>query len=565
MGVLLLGACSGDFVVTPDPDAGTAAPDLPVLTVQSPARGSFHPETVRLAGEVAPGDGKLVSLTLNDGAIAFEGEGRFDHELDPEHGMLLLGLRAEDDLGERAVDGRAVQVGPVHAPGRTIDDAMWLQLGPELLDDDAGDLDDMAAISEALLADPSFTDALVGQTFEGTVDITLTGLGLGGAAVDITPNAGVLWFDTTLEDVEATFTAGGVSGWMTAGAALLQMDLEVRAGAEGIMVEATWVDATIDDFRWGLDIGLEDLFADTVRGMVEESLEEAARDKIATLVGETLSSFALDMTLGEGENLRLVLEPSSASIVAEGVLISMDAGLGAEVPPDFELPDHAGSLATDGVAPSLPIVTDKPFVAAIDDDFLNQALFAYWHAGLLGGFELSGLELAAMTGEPLEPPLGPVDRARLDLLLPPLLLPETSGMDLDVAVGELQLRLYREDGEEVSTSLNVRAGADLVVGDGFSLAIDDRPSRMTVHAGMLAWPEVLDPGDLASLFRLATPSLLGRSSDLFPSFPAPALPIGALVDAEATEGLQWVAGDLRVSMTEGRWLLIEGRMTPAAR
>jgi hypothetical protein len=564
--LLLLGCRREDNVV---PDPVPEAPDLPVLTVNEPARGSFHPSSVRVSGEVVPGTGTINSLEVNDEAVSWTEQGAFDTTLSPAPGMLLIGTRVEDDIGERAVDGRAVQVGPVHVPGAVIEDAIGVQLGPEMLDDDAPDLDDMASITEAIIEDPSFEQAMVGTTIEGTLDVTVTGFWLDTADVDIIPQPDVMWFDTYLNGVDATFRTSiigiGVNGSMNATRAVLQMDLEAHSDASGVKVEAVWVQAVMEGFSWEADwvpSWAEDLLEDTVRQMVEEGLEDEARSRTAELVGETLSGFASDIRFGDDDELLMQFAIGDVGVASEGLVLWMDAGVSAD-PPRLPLPPGAGSLDTPGAAPALPTATSNPIRVVADDDFVNQMMFAFWHSGALTGWEMNALELAAMTGEALPPPLGPVQLATLDVGLPPLLAPPAGDMDLDISIGELHIGLTREDDVEVGASLNVRAGADITfLSSGLSIQVDDRPAMMTVHAGMLAWPEALDPGDLASLFRLSAPNLLGRSSSLMPNFPAPVLPIGELADVDALDGLEWELDQPQFEMTQDGWLVLEGRMTP---
>ena len=114
--------------------------------------------------------------------------------------------------------------------------------------------------------------------------------------------------------------------------------------------------------------------------------------------------------------------------------------------------------------------------------------------------------------------------------------------------------LLREDDQRVAVSLNVSTGADLVVDGGeISVALDTRPSYMNIQAGMLAWPPSLDPGDLASLFRLSTPTLLGRSTALMPGFPNPEIPVGEMFDVPALQGVTWVLSDLDAEMEGSGW------------
>jgi hypothetical protein len=168
-----------------------------------------------------------------------------------------------------------------------------------------------------------------------------------------------------------------------------------------------------------------------------------------------------------------------------------------------------------------------------------------------------------MAGEALPAPLGPVDQATLDIGLPPVISPPKGDKQLDLSIGELVIGIEREDGVEIAVSINARAGADVAfVDEGMTMRLDDRPAQMTIHAGMLEWPEALDPGDLASLFRLSTPSLLGRSSSLLPAFPAPELPIGEMLDVAAVQDLVWELDDAQVAVEPTGWLVLQGRMLP---
>src|SRR5262249_6456080 len=96
----------------------------------------------------------------------------------------------------------------IRAPGATIPAALTAQLGPELLDDDDADLDDLASIGALVAEDPSFAGALVGQTFSGTgYTLEITSVDLSSADLDITPQTGTIAVQTRLYGVDDTFDA----------------------------------------------------------------------------------------------------------------------------------------------------------------------------------------------------------------------------------------------------------------------------------------------------------------------------------------------------------------------
>lgn len=572
-GVLLRGWLPILFLLGCHPDAGVrpdeGPPDLPRLQVDWPPRASFQPSELRVSGKVTAGDGALVSLVVNDEAVPFGADGEFEAEPYAEPGIAIIGVRVEDDLGERAVDGRAVQVGPTRAPGLVIEDAIALQLGPEALDDDEADLDDFASIFEAVVEDPSFSQAIVGTTTTTSYyTLVITGFELDHATVDLAPTWGSLDLTTTIHGMEATFDADlvdlfPVSGSAWADRAILAMDLQISTTAGEVQVVPVGTTATLEGFGWECEwvpSWLEGLLEDSVRAQMEAELEAKAQEMIGTLMSEALEGFATDTTFGDRDQVRLSMEVSSAQVVPEGLLLWLDASVQAATL-GVELPPHAGSLRTSDAPPALPIPTSQPFACAIDDDFLNQALFSFWSAGDLGAITMSGAELALMSGQALPPPLGPAREARLDVMLPPVVMPPTGELGLDLAIGELWMAIEREDGVTIAVSLNVRAPADLVgTEDGLSMVIDDRPAFIEVQAGMLESPPGLDPGDLASLFRLSTPGLLGQSSSLFPSFPAPEIPVGEMMDVDALSGVVMELEDVAATMDEGRWIVVTGRL-----
>ncbi len=569
---LVAGACSELRPV--DTAVGAVeVPVLPTLEITAPARGSFHASTVRVEGTVSAGTGTLASLVVDESSVGWDARGAFESTLSPAPGLVLLGARLEDDLGERAVDGRAVQVGPTHAPGAMLTEVIGIQIGQALLDDDDDDLDDLAGITQAILTDASFGDALVGVELPGSYPINyliVDALSIQGAEVEIRSWDGMLWLDLYLHDVAIDFTANVIGnstvvGWATVQTATLQMDLSLDTAARGVVVdvEGVWVD--LAGFAWGasaLPEWIAKALADTVAEKIEESLEEQVQERVAGLIGDTLGAFALDTTFGDRDALGVKMEIARAEVWDEGLVLWMDASMRAIIP-EFTPPPGAGSLATPGAPPTLPMNTSSPLVVVADDDFIDQVLFAFWLGGSLGGWDLDGAALTAMTGNPLPPPLGPVKRARMDMRLPPVVSAPQGEMDLDLGIGELHLQITREDDAVIEVSLNARAGADLTLGDGgISVQLDDRPAQMTIHAGMVRWPEALDPGDLSSLFRLSTPPLLGRSTSLFPAFPSPDIPVGAFVDLPAVGDLVWGMTDASVTVEPSGWVVLQGRMEP---
>jgi len=248
---------------------------------------------------------------------------------------------------------------------------------------------------------------------------------------------------------------------------------------------------------------------------------------------------------------------ASLRCAEDGLRLTLDAWVDGRTA--IELPRDAGSLRTDGDGPSFPLTTTEPFAAAADDDLLHQLLFAFWASGSTGAIEFGGLELQALAGE-IPPPLGPVASARIDVNLPVTTGdPTYADMDLDLSIGEMRMKITREDGEVIDASVNLRTGATVAVDDDgeVGITLDERPAYMTLEVGMEASPRGLDPGDMAALMRLSVPPMLGAIGSFMPDIPIPDIPLDSFADSLRGQSLGIADPSVRV---DDGWLVIEGAL-----
>ena len=574
--LVVLVACSRD----PEPQGGgpeasaeVVPPVLPTLTVTTPERGAFVAEgALEVAGQAVAGDAALSTLTLNDAEVALDGGGQpgaratFATTLATEPGINILGFRVDDAAGERAIDGRAVYAGPLLDPGATVEGGMRMQIGPELLDDDDPDLDDVAAIVEVVLGDPAIASAMVGTPFESDYFVlTPTSLSWTGASVDIDPGDAGLAVSLTLTDLWMDFDVEGTgwydwlgtSGSAWADAVTIRTTLVATGGGGGIVVTPTGTTATLDGYGVTVDWfpdSLEGYLADWTQGTIEEQLVAAVDDTLGALVGDYLSSFVADLDLTE--RVRLSMALADVDSADDGLRLKLDVAATATA--GIDLPAGAGSAHTAGAPPDWPLAPGEPFAVACDDDFVNELLFAFWASGALGGLEFSGTEIGGMSGQELPAPLGPVERASLDLGLPPAVLPASSDdQDADFAIGEFRLDFLREDGELNAFSVNVRTGltVDIDEDGALALTLDGRPSYMQLEIGTVAWTEGLDPGDLAALVRLIVPPILTNASRFLPAIAIPGIPLDAFSDAPELAGKELRFTDPTLLVDDGRWVV----------
>jgi len=568
---LLLPACGDTPVDTGDVGTETAAPRLvpPTLAVDSPARGAFFADTVVFSGQALAGDGALDALTLNNDAIALDTDGRFSVALTPPPGLLVLGSRLTAADGGRAVDGRAVQVGPVRPPGDRVPRAVRVELGRAFLDNDTPANDDLASVIQVMLRDPSFGAQLAAAPMTASgVTVQLRNVQIGDAAVDISPATGVMHLDLTLSNVNAGYDATSpvldTPGTLHMDVMQLQLDVEVHPLAIGVEVTVPYAQASIQGFSWTADSlpsFLTSLLEGVVQGVVEDKMTEQGRTLVQAMVADTLNAFTQEIVYGDNGEVVVAVAVADAEAHPGGLVLWLD-GLVRASSAGVHLPPGGGSLRTDAPLPAWPVVTTHSMTVVVDDDLVNQALFAAWHAGMLTDLRYTGAELRDLTGADLPEPLGPAASAVLGLQLPPVITPPTGDGGVDIGLGELWLQVERQDGQHVDASLNLRLEAELVVTDtSLRLAIDNRPSHVGVDVGMMAWPEALDPGDLAGLFRLSAPALVRESSAIAPPFELPGIPLSDLVSAPSLAGETWRLTNVDHHLDAGGALVLSGDIT----
>lgn len=556
-------ACTRD-----DPVREREAPlvRLPRIEVQSPTRGAFIEggQAVTLSGTLTEGSAPIERLLLGDVEVPFESDGRFTYELDPQPGINVVGLRVEDSGGERAVEGLSFHYAGDHESGDVLKDAVRMKIGPELLDDDRPDLDDVAAILELVVEDPSLTDGIVGTTIEeSSYDIVVTGFSFDDADIDIDPQEDLLPVLATLDDIVLDFDVfgKGVYSWLSTSGQGTCTDVVVYVTLEptgGVDIEVTSADATLHDFNLEIDWVpgfIEDWIEGWAQDTIEEQLESTVLEMADGVLGEYLQAYAVDVDLTSSSSITLTL--SGVDVSEDGLLLTLD---GAAEGWGTTLPENAGSIETTAAAPAWPIDRERPFVVAIDDDLVDQVLFSFWATGALR-VEFGPLEIAALAGEPLPAPLGPVADLVFDIGLPPVITPGDEEHGMALHLGEFVMDITREDGEKVTASINVVAGGDLVQdGDRIGVALDDRPAYIDVDVGMLAVPEGLDPGDVASLFRLMTPTLLGSAADFMPSVPLPVIPLEDFGSLPELQGKGLLISDADIDMQASGWLVVAGEV-----
>ncbi len=554
----------------PNPTAAVEVEALPVLTIAEPERGSFDTSGSGLVvGTVDLNGGTAEALTVNGASVGLNSGGDFSAQMSWTPGIQILSTRVETVEGERAVDGRAFHAGPVHDPGAWIPGSIRMEIDGEILDDDDPEPDDIAGLLELALEDRSLLDGLLGLPIDvGGAVFTPTALNYGRATIDVAPGDGELVGVVSLEGLETSFDVSGVdwyswlstsgSAWASSADIAIRMSVDSAAGV--VRCEASEIEAAIDGFGVTVDYVpdfLEGSIAGFAESYISQAIEDVVREEVIPRAEEVLSGFAVGATFDQAA-LALEMRLAEVEVVPAGIRFEIDARV--EATDGLPLPDHAGSLDTSGSPTEWPESKEQSLWAAVDDDLLNQLGFAFWQSGLASDIELDAVLLAAMSGGPLPPPLGPADTITMDLHLPPVLSPtEHDDWAAQLAIGEWNLAFNRTDGEVIDFSISLRAHVQAEVnGDGeISLSVDSRPAYIDQAVGVLDAPEALDPGDLSALVRLLIPPLLSNTASFAPDIPIPEFPLDQFLAVEATEGLSLRVDDPSVRLEDNGWLLLQ--------
>ncbi|GDX83419.1 hypothetical protein LBMAG42_52300 [Deltaproteobacteria bacterium] len=517
----------------------------PDLVIVEPERGDWEVNpSALMTGSVTDKWSAIGTLTVNGDVVPVNGDGSFTHTLDYEFGLNLVETEVADTDGNGANDTRSVLDGQFQPNGSQIGNGIVARINED-------GFDTLESLGEGLIDDTDLTalvpNPVVSTSSESCIDLIFTEVcitwysldlyiwnpSIGATNLEIDPTAGG-YLDTTFQvlnpslDWEADGTVIGIGlsadGSIYADDITANMDLYpyVASGTLGMSVGA--VDVTSTNFTFDWDSWLYDVMgffgldlSSLVEGFMVDALESAITDEIPAAVADAVGSLEISTSFAVGTaNVVLAAEPYSVSVDDVG----MSLGLGTEVYPETWMHEDTGlgSLYGNYTIPSYTSASPG-FQVSIGEDFLNQALYAFWGAGVLdqdmGGADL-GLDLGTFGSI-----LGIADlHIQTKALLPPVVVPGTGTSMLDLQMGDLELSLY--DGEAIDENLRLRvyvtleAGLDLAVSNGMlSPTIGDPEVWFDVvlpEANTVASKDTEDL--LQALVPLLLPALTGAISEI---------------------------------------------------
>ena len=309
-----------------------------------------------------------------------------------------------------------------HAPNEVITNAVVIDVPPSGLAQIVELIPALVPL-EVPVDDVYFADGL-GWGCVVDVWFNITNLLINASVVDaqITPQDGYLDFTLTLDvaindalnpfglDYELTCIEYNCQGYIdpfhvdvSAQIALLVNDtngdgindLDAQFNNFTYAYDITGTDINIENCALGTFEDVLNIFGwsiyDVIIGFASSSIEGLVTDMVPTLestIEDTFSQLTIQQSVDlGGTTLDLYVAPENIQIKPEGLRLQMNgASSVANVAPCIIDVDPGGSLSTpENLMPigTLPSGINADFIANVDDDFINQALYSIWRGGLL--------------------------------------------------------------------------------------------------------------------------------------------------------------------------------------
>lgn len=352
-----------------------------------------------------------------------------------------------------------------------------------------------------------------------------------------------------------------------------RVQLTARVVANGVDAQgapvfdalASSIDLTVTGLRLDIDWGplsfLESVIdlntlASTITGWFQANLEQLAGDAMVEQLIPALEDTFDSLELPDSITLAA---PFGVTLLIDGQLDALDittaaihAGIAASVTPAVvTMPSPRGSLYRGGAAPTFGSSGFELGIAA-KDDFVNQFLWAMWQGGAFDLADLSALGV----GTPASLPDGVVISAKA--LLPPVLMPGTGTLPLDLALGDVWMQVKLGETAVASLYASSLVGASLGYDSAqhrLSLELDPAP---VVSVQWVEVPAGVDVEALAAEYRdLARSLALEWLTNAVESVPIPAFEVGAAGVAGIPSDLRWVVGNGSIER-QGAYHVIKG-------
>ncbi|MCB9678392.1 MAG: hypothetical protein H6737_25035 [Alphaproteobacteria bacterium] len=218
------------------------------------------------------------------------------------------------------------------------------------------------------------------------VDIYLHGTGIEIISITETCDAWVDPFDIQIQgEIGLTMNPDG-----TANVSFPPLDWQWTLTGDDFQLANCGTVTAIEDFLDFFGVDVFGLVLDFVEPEIASAIDGLSQDlDLQTAVNDALASATIseEIDLG-GVILSVDVAPSAIDIVPQGVRIALDGSISAPADPCVEPYGITESLATASTLPGVgAFASGLPFTPQVgvyvDDDLVNEGLFAVWNAGLL--------------------------------------------------------------------------------------------------------------------------------------------------------------------------------------
>ena len=349
------------------------------------------------------------------------------------------------------------------------------------------------------------------------------------------------------------------SGSISADAITIGMDVTPSISGGQIHTSVSNVTVSSSNFDFDFDSWIYDaatFFGIDIDGMVQDEVEAAIQGAVQDEVPPLLEDLFQDLEIAtdfsfEGVTYDFMAEPYSIAVDNDGLSLGLATYLTAGT---WNSP-YVG-LGSLYYGYSVPVYGGSPgMLASISSDFLNQALLAFWGAGLLdqdfGAIDL-GIDPAdlAFLGTMTDPHI------ITEALLPPVVLPGTNGHLLDLQAGDIQVSIY---GDDPSDPANLMFVLYIGLEAGLDLTVTQNATLEATITDVTTWFDVVYPVmpnslavDMEDLLDLLVPGLTPLLTDALgelsiPEFSGFTLSVTTIDAAGAELGYVNAGGDLVVN------------------
>jgi hypothetical protein len=527
-------ACEdGQCAHEPAPDPECAL----LLVVDDPPRGAtrWGDAPVEVSGRVWSPVAPISSLRVDGQDVDWSADGRFSLQRASRHGINLLEIEAQDEMGREArhiqtyLHGASLH--PPAAESAPLPEAIAGWLHADIFDDgDPDDLDDLASFAwwslDRLDVATAIPHPLTAEGQEPSWGWCTWTLDVGAVSydvvdVDVETMDGGLHLGIDLTDLAVYFEAVApwcpdAKGWAMASEARVDAWLSASVGEVGALeVALDEVQVTISEVEIDLTGGAASLF-DWVINWYEDNMGEVLSSAVESWVAsdlvplmtealEDLVSYGIPFQIpappgnSPGAPMELNVRPRVLDFSPEGLAAVLDVSLGAEAWTSHEVTGSIARAHCGGPA-EVPYALSgvDPMEAAIREDLVNQCLFALWASDAMH---------VSLSQEVLGEDLIPMSFDELNVLVdphgPPVVVSCDTGGALSLEIGDVRVfvELAFEGGEagevELFTGLRVPVRPVVVPGEdknAWGLVLDGEgdPWVDVVHtAGSVAGMDAL--------------------------------------------------------------------------